>query len=201
MCGRMIPGNSYMTYAMSDTDGTPRVPKILGARTIAESRYFSIEELDLEFSNGQRRTYERIPARGYPAVIVVAVNADRELMLIREYAAGFHEIQLTLPKGAADRGETLVQAADRELKEEIGFGARRIRELKHLNLAPGHMGFTIHAMLAEDLYPERLPGDEPEPIELVPWPLARFDELLASDSFCEARAIAALCLARPFLGC
>ena len=110
-------------------------------------------------------------------------------------------MQLTLVKGAVDDGESLEEAANRELKEEVGFGARQIQFIKKLNLAPGHMGFTIHAMLAEDLYPERLPGDEPEPIELVPWPLARFDELLASDSFCEARAIAALCLARPFLGC
>ncbi|MDP6377960.1 MAG: ADP compounds hydrolase NudE [Pseudomonadales bacterium] len=186
---------------MTDQQTTSRVPKILGARTIAESRYFAIEELDLEFSNGERRTYERLPARGYPAVIVVAVNEQRELMLIREYAAGFHEIQLTLPKGAAERGETLAEAANRELKEEIGYGAQRISELKHLNLAPGHMGFTIHAMLAQDLYAQRLPGDEPVPPELVTWPLARFDELLASDSFWEARAIAALCLARPFLGC
>jgi ADP-ribose diphosphatase len=42
-----------------------------------------------------------------------------------------------------------------------------------------------------------LQGDEPEPLELVPWPLQRLDELLNSDEFCEARAIAALSLCRP----
>ena len=175
------------------------LPEILQARTVGESRLFQIEELKLRFSNGVERTYERLPKRGRPAVIVVAVNEQDELLLIREYAAGFHERQLSLPKGAAEAGETLLESANRELQEEVGFGARRCVWLKELTLAPGHMGFTIHVVLATDLYPQRLPGDEPEPIEVVRWPLAQLDELFVSDEFCEARAIAALTLARPHL--
>jgi ADP-ribose diphosphatase len=171
-----------------------RLPDILSTRLVARSRLFQIEEVELRFANGVRRTYERMPGFGRPAVMVVAVNAADEVLLIREYAAGFHENQLTLPKGAAERGETLVEAADRELKEEVGFGARRIQWLKTLNLSPGHMGFTINVMLARDLYPERLPADEPEPPEVVPWPIARLDELVLREDFAEARAIAALSL-------
>ena len=59
------------------------------------------------------------------------------------------------------------------------------------------MGFAINVVFATDLYPKQLQGDEPEPIELVPWPLQRLDELLSSEEFCEARAIAALVLCRP----
>jgi ADP-ribose diphosphatase len=54
------------------------------------------------------------------------------------------------------------------------------------------MGFTINVMLARDLYPQRLPADEPEPIEVVPWPLGGLDELMQRDDFAEARALAAL---------
>lgn len=175
------------------------LPEIKAVRAIARSRFFRIEELDLEFANGVQRTYERLPGSGTPAVMVVAVNERGELLLIREYAAGFHEFQLTLVKGAAESGESLEEAANRELKEEIGFGARRLTFIKKLNLAPGHMGFTINVLLAEDLYPERLPADEPEPPELVTWPLARLDELITGDEFREARAIAALYLVRHHL--
>ena len=109
-------------------------------------------------------------------------------------------MQLTLVKGAVDDGESLEEAADRELKEEIGYGARRkIEFIKKLNLAPGHMGFTINLLLARDLYPERLPGDEPEPPEVVTWPLAELDALIAGDEFREARAIAGLFLVRAHL--
>lgn len=175
------------------------VPEIKAIRTIARSRFFHIEELDLRFSNGVERTYERMPGSGRAAVIVVAVDESGDLLLIREYAAGFHEMQLTLVKGAAEGEESLEEAANREMKEEIGFGARRLTFIKKLDLAPGHMGFTINVVLAQDLYPERLPGDEPEPPELVRWPLERLDELIEREEFREARAIAALYLVRQRL--
>ena len=61
------------------------------------------------------------------------------------------------------------------------------------------MGFTIHVVLARDLYPERLPADEPEPFEVVTWPIADIDTLVMSPEFTESRAIAALKLVEVFL--
>lgn len=171
------------------------LPQVLERRELARSRLFSVEELSLEFSNGVRRIYERLPARGREAIIVVAIDHDNQLQLIKEYAAGFHRYQLTFPKGTAETGETLEHAAQRELREEIGVGARTITYLRRLNIAPGHMGFTIHVLLALDLYPAPLPGDEPEPLQLVKWPLSAIDQLYDCDEFDEARALAALHLA------
>ncbi len=175
------------------------VPELTAVRTVARTRLFRIEELDLRFGTGERRTYERLAGGGRAAIIVVAVNAEGELLLIREYAAGFHEMQLTLVKGASEQQESLEDAANRELKEEVGYGARDIQFVKTLTVAPGHMGFTINVMLARDLYPESLPGDEPEPPEVVPWPLSKIDELFAAQEFTEARAIAALSVIKPLL--
>ena len=172
------------------------LPKITAREILAESRFFKIEALHLLFSNGVRRVYERIPAQGPQGVIVVAVNAAGELMLIREYAAGFHEFQLTLPKGSAEPGEDLFTASRRELAEEIGFTAENVEFVKNLTLAPGHMGFTINVMFATDLSPKTLPADEPEPPELVLWPVDRLDELLHDEQFKEARALAAISLCR-----
>ncbi len=175
------------------------LPTIHKTEVLAQSRFFKIEAMHLTFSNGEKRVYERLPAVGEQGVIVVAVNEHDELLLIREYAAGFHEFQLTLPKGAAEKGESLERAAGRELAEEVGFGASNVQFVKRLSIAPGHMGFTINVLMATDLYPHELPGDEPEPPELVLWPLSKIDELLARDDFFEARAIAALTLCLPQL--
>ena len=82
------------------------VPEIKAVRQVASTRFFRIEELDLRFANGVERTYERLPGVGTPAVMVVA-HQDGELLLIREYCAGFHEMQLTLVKGAAEGSESL----------------------------------------------------------------------------------------------
>ena len=173
------------------------LPEIIATETLATTRFFKIEALDLRYSNGVERRYERLPAGGAEGVFVVAVNAQNELLLIREYAAGFHEMQLTLPKGLVEPEESMEAAATRELAEEAGFAAKHAEFIKRLTLAPGHMGFAINVVFATGLYPKQLQGDEPEPIELVPWPLQRLDELLSSEEFCEARALAALALCRP----
>jgi ADP-ribose diphosphatase len=54
-------------------------------------------------------------------------------------------------------------------------------------------------ILARDLYPQRLEGDEPEPLEVVPWKLADAASLLARDDFTEGRSLLALYLAQDWL--
>src|SRR3546814_7447851 len=73
---------------------------------------------DLEFSNGERRQFQRLHGRGHGAVVVVPMLDDDTVLLVREYAAGMHRYELGLVKGRIDAGETPLQAADRELKEE-----------------------------------------------------------------------------------
>ena len=82
--------------------------------------------------------------------------------------------------------------AHREIKEEIGYGARELKTLKVLSVAPGYSDYQTHIVLATELYPEKLIGDEPEDIEVLPWPLNELDRLLQRDDFVEARSIAAL---------
>jgi ADP-ribose diphosphatase len=121
------------------------------------------------------------------------------VLLIREYAAGVHRYELALPKGRVEAGEDMHVAANRELMEEVGYGARQLRTLNRLTLAPGYFSHVTDIILAEDLYPQRLEGDEPEPIEVIPWSLSRLDELLLREDCTEARSIAALYMARDLL--
>ena len=175
------------------------LPEILETKTVARSRLFSIETLRLRFSNGVERLYERLPARGRQAVIVVAVNTDNEVILVREYLAGLHRYELNLPKGTVDLGETFEEAANRELKEEAGFGARKLDYVRQITLAPAYMGFSIHVVLARELYPESLPGDEPEIMEVEKWAQKDLDQLVMSDLLSESRSIAALKLAEVYM--
>lgn len=172
-------------------------PKILAQRVV-ESTVKS-DELDLEFANGARRTFRRLHSPGRGAVLIVPLPDPETVLLVREYAAGVHRYELGLPRGRIDPGESPLEAAERELKEEIGQGARDLRVLRTLTLAPNYMMHEIHVVLARDLYPERLPGDEPEEIEVVPWPIARLDEVVLSAEFSEGRALGALWVALTWL--
>jgi len=163
------------------------------------SKMLGIEQLDLEFSNGERRIYYRMKTRGLGSVIIVPMLDDETVLLAREYAAGLHHYEIGLPKGRLEEGENIIEAADREMKEEIGYGANSLLELTQLSLAPGYMTHVTHVVLARDLYPEKLEGDEPEEIEVVPWPIANLRELTARDDCTEGRTIAALYIARDFI--
>ncbi len=177
----------------------PRKPEILKVSSIARSRLFEVEALSLRFANGTECEFERLRSRGRGAVMILAIDEHDQILLIREYAAGLERYLLTLPKGLIDPGEDVLTAANRELQEEAGFAANTLTEIRQLAAVPNYMSFTIDLVLAESLYPSRLKGDEPEPLELVRWPLARIDELAMHPEFCEGRAVAALYLARAAL--
>lgn len=160
---------------------------------------FQQEQLDLEFSNGERRHFQRLVSRGHGAVVVVPMLDAETVLLVREYAAGLHRYELGLVKGRIDAGESPVEAADRELKEEAGYGAHKLEVLRALTLAPTYMSHQSWLVLAQDLYPERLLGDEPEELEVVPWKLADLDQLMLREEFSEGRSLAALFIAREWL--
>src|SRR5690606_2949258 len=80
----------------------PTKPEILKRTLECESRLFRVESLDLRFSNGQERTFERLIGSGVPAVIVVPMLDDQRVILVREYGAGIHDYHVSLPKGRVD---------------------------------------------------------------------------------------------------
>lgn len=176
-----------------------QVPKILARQLVAESRLLRIESVDLQFSNGEERRYERVQGSGRGAVLVVPMLDENTMLLVREYAAGLHNYQLGFPKGLIDPGETPEQAANRELREEIGYGAKQLVTLKSVTMAPAFFSASMTLFVGLDLYPEQLVGDEPEPLEIVPWKLSDADALLAQPDFTEARSVAALLLLQRWL--
>ena len=176
-----------------------QLPKILGRREVDPGQLFRIEQIDLEFTNGITRTYERLRSRGLGAVIVVPMQDQDTVLLVREYAAGLHHYELGLVKGRLEQGESILDAAQRELREEAGVAAKELVEINQLSLSPGYMTHVTHVVLARGLYEAPLPGDEPEPLEVIPWPLAKLHELIARPDCTEGRSIAALYIARDWL--
>ena len=113
-----------------------------------------------------------------------------QLLLIREYGAGTERYELGFPKGKVEKGEELVNAANREIMEEVGYESRHLTYLKGVSLAPSYMEHITHIFLAEDLFEHREDGDEPEELEVVQWDLDLLDQLLAEEDFSEGRSIA-----------
>ncbi len=176
-----------------------KLPIITRRETVAESRLFCIEALDITFSNGVEVQYERLKTRGHGAVLVIPMMDACTVLMIREYSAGTERYELCLPKGRIEAGERAIDAANREMAEEIGYAAHKLTLLTEFSLAPGYMGHQTQIVLAEDLYPQSAEGDEPEPLETQPQSLNDLLNLGLGNECNEARSIAALYLARDYL--
>lgn len=174
------------------------LPTVHGREEVDLGTY-RLERVDLEFNNGERRRFDRLKSQGHGAVMIAAMADAETVLLVREYGAGMHRYELGLPKGKIDAGESWEQAAGREMREEIGFGATTLTRLRALSLAPTYMSHEIQLVVAEGLFPEKLEGDEPEPLEVVPWRLDALHELILREEFSEGRSIAALFLLREWL--
>lgn len=182
--------------SMSDT-----APKVVSSKTLAETRIFKITELHLRFSNGQESHFEKISGRYPGAVMILPMLDDHTFLLIREYAAAAGEYVLGFPKGAIDHPEEdLLETANRELMEEVGYGAKELTHLTQFSLSPAYFNAVMQVVLAKNLYPQKMEGDEPEPIEVIPWRLDQVDALLAHPEFHESRSVAALLLLERMYG-
>ena len=174
-------------------------PKILKQTMHSQSRLFGIEKVELEFSNGEQREYERIVAPSAGAVLIIPVVDDEHVIMIKEYSVGTERYELVFPKGKIDPNEDILAAANRECMEEIGYRADKLTPIGQMTIAPGYLGFMTHIILAEDLYEEKREGDEPEELEQLICNIHSIDHLIQQENLSEARSIAALYQVRDLL--
>jgi ADP-ribose diphosphatase len=174
-------------------------PQILKRTLLSQSKLFGIEQISLQFSNGESRQYERIISPGAGAVMIVPVIDAEHVIMIREYAVGTDRYELLFPKGKIDPGEDIYTAASRECMEEIGYRPKQLSQIGSMTIAPGYLGFTTHTLLAEELVEESTEGDEPEPLQQVICNIHDIDRLMQHDNLSEARSIAALYQVRDIL--
>ena len=117
-----------------------QLPHILSLSTVAKSRLFEIQAVELKFSNGIDRTYERFRPFNRDSVMVIAIDGE-DLLLVREYAVGTEQYELGFVKGGMDMGETPEQSANRELQEEnLASATKKWTFLRTMKINPQIMG-------------------------------------------------------------
>ena len=173
-------------------------PKILDIKLLSKTNLFNIESLKIEFSNKNIRIFERHKSLNEAVLIIPMLDNDNVLM-IYEYGCGTEKYELALPKGKIDKKEKILDAANREIKEEVGYGAKKLKILKSVSLSPGYYSSITHIVLAQDLYPCKELGDEPEPLVVKKYKLSSINDIIKNEDLTEARSIAALFLAKEYI--
>ena len=167
------------------------MPTIKNKSIIITTKLFKLNKLNIEFSNKATRDYEVISGTGNGAVMIIPILGD-DILFIREYAAGIDDYSLTFPKGKIDDGESILGAANRELQEEVGYKSERIKKIYTLDLAPGYMNHKTHIVLAENLVPSKLEGDEPEDLEVIKCKKNDINKLVFENNNIDSRVLASL---------
>jgi 8-oxo-dGTP pyrophosphatase MutT (NUDIX family) len=147
--------------------------EITGKKTICEGRFLRFVAVAYVDSSGATREwefFERVNCQGI--VVIVPVTDDEEVLLIRQFRPPVNNYVVEFPAGLNDQGETLEEAARRELIEETGHSAKEMIFLAEGPLSSGASAETLTAYLAKGIefigIGER---DETEEIEVLRIPV------------------------------
>ncbi len=172
--------------------------KKISEKIAYKTNIFTIKDVEVEHTNGKRATHQIVEKED--VAIMVPFKDNGNIVFIKEYFTAFDEYRLDLPGGKIDPGYSEEETANKELQEEIGYKAGKLDQLGVLTMSPGYLTQRSFIFLARDLTESRLDtGDETEELETVEYPFKNFEDLIESGELNEARAVAALYLARRFL--
>ena len=171
--------------------------EVLNSKITYRGRVLDVRQDQVRFKNGQLVNLDIVVHSG--AVTMVPVDADGQVWFVRQYRYAIQEHLLELPAGTLEPGEAPAVSAQREIREEIGMAAGKLKEIGSFFLAPGYSTEFMHVYLAEDLSADPLQGDPDEFLTVVKVPREDVFSLVEKGNIRDAKSLAALFLARPFL--
>ncbi len=150
----------------------------LGGETVYHGRLVDVRIERFRHADGEEVTREVVHHRG--AVAIVA-HDDEQVWLVRQPREAIGEpALLEIPAGRLDvDGEQPLQAAQRELAEEIGRGAKRWEPIVSYYTSAGFTDEQVHLFAATGLHPAHADSGEQERIEIVRWPLSELQGAIA----------------------
>ena len=164
--------------------------KILSSKVLYKGHIFGVRRDEVLEPTGLRTTREVITHPG--SVVVMPVLPDRRIILIRQYRHAARQFLWELVAGRIDRGESVRQAAARELIEETGYRAKRFRVFLDLFPTPGFLEERMYILLAEGLTPGKAEPEEDEEIVAQAYTRAELEKMIQRGVLRDAKSIAGL---------
>lgn len=171
--------------------------ELIKTETLMQGRAFKIRRDHLRTPDGRETKFEIIEHGG--SVILIPVDADGNLLFVRQYRHAAGTDLLELPAGTRDGDEPYEECAAREIREETGMEAGNLQKLGEFYLAPGYSTEFMVVYLATDLKHNPLEADDDEFLEVEKIPVRQALEMAERGDVPDAKSLAALLLARPYL--
>ncbi len=170
--------------------------KILNHEQVLKAHIFDIEEVRIELPDGRQRYYDLV--RHCPAVVVLPVTDDGQILFVRQYRIGAEKELLELPAGLINDGEDPDPAAERELREETGYEGKLIR-LGGFYASAGYCSEYLNIYLAQDLRWNPLPQDDDEFLSCISMSIDEAYRSVEVGEMEDSKTIAALMMAQKYI--
>jgi ADP-ribose pyrophosphatase len=164
--------------------------KTLSTKLVYDGRAVKLRVDTIQMPGGRKTTREIVEHSD--CVAIVAIDANDNVLLVRQFRKPVEKDLLEIPAGGIDAGEDPVAAVIREMQEETGFLPKKVERLGGFYSAPGYCTEYLHLYLATDLVPSQLHAEDTESISLVPMPVSEIPGLLASDKIHDGKTLVGL---------
>ncbi len=163
-------------------------------------RVISLDVDEVRFPDGSIGSLEMVRHPGASAIVPLldADADDPEVLLIRQYRYAADGYLFEIPAGRLDEGESPLECAKRELREETGYRAARVEPLFTMFTTPGFTDEKIHLFLATGLEAGESAREADEFMELVPTRLSRALSMIEHGEIQDAKTALALLFAAGF---
>ncbi len=178
------------------TEERPKA-KVLSSQVIYEGAVFGIRRDEVIEPSGVRTTREMITHPG--SVVVLPVLPDGRILLVQQYRYAARQYLWELVAGRMDPGETPRQAAERELIEETGYRAKRLRIFAEFFPTPGFLEEKMFLLLAEGLTPGKAEPEGDERIISRSYNHKQLEEMIRKGKLRDAKTIAGILYYLRFL--
>lgn len=139
--------------------------RVIKSEKIFEGKVVSLRCDTVEMEGQRFARREIVEHRG--GVAVLAQDREGRLVMVRQFRLAANDFVLELPAGLIDRGESPLEAATRELREETGLEAGDMDFLFEFYTSPGFTNERIHLFMAGDMTHGEMDLDETEDLDLV----------------------------------
>jgi len=126
------------------------------------------------------------------SVVVLPCLADGQIVLVRQFRYAARRSLWELVAGSLEPGEGVLPAARRELIEETGYRARKLRRLLTFFPSPGFLTEQMHLVEARDLTPAKARPEEDERIEVGRFHRAELERMMVSGKIQDGKTLVAL---------
>jgi ADP-ribose pyrophosphatase len=164
--------------------------KILRSEIIYKGPVFGVRRDEVLEPGGLRAIREVITHPG--SVVVLPVLPDGRILLIRQYRHATRQYLWELVAGRIDSGESVRQAAARELIEETGYRAKRLRVFLDVFPTPGFVEERMYILLAEKLTAGEAQPEEDEKITAKAFGRGDLERMIRKNVLRDAKTIAGL---------